>query len=390
MNIPLLRADTPGCATKIHFNNAGAALMPKPVIEAQQEYLAKEALAGGYELADEREKEIDGFYTSMAKLLGCSAQNVAFTVSATNSFARALSCIPFQTGDTILIANEDYISNQIQFLSLAKRLGIVMVRADSLPEGGVDPDSMRKLMDKHRPRLVSLTQVPTNSGIVQPVEEVGKLCRERDLLYLVDGCQSTGQLPVDMKSIGCDFFSGTFRKFLRGPRGAGFLFVSDRVLGQNLWPLYVDMRGADWVEKDTFVPQKSARRFEDWEFNYSLVVGSGAAVDYALNIGIPEIEQRNAHLGTLVRKGLQGLGLKILDKGKRQSSIIVAALPGKDPNVVLQALRLRNVNTSITSRSYAVIDFDAKGVTWGLRISPHYYNTEEDVALLMNVMKEIL
>lgn len=390
MNISSLRADTPGCATKAHFNNAGASLMPIPVIEAIQEYAAYESLVGGYEAADNRKAEIDAFYTSLSRLLVCAPRNVAFTTSATDSFVRALSSIPFKAGDSILIANEDYISNQIQFLSLQKRMGIKLIRAESLPEGGVDVDSMGQLMDAHKPKLVSLTHVPTNSGLVQPVEEVGKLCRERGILYLVDGCQSAGQMPVDMEVIGCDFFSGTFRKFLRGPRGAGFLFVSDRVLNGGLWPLYLDMRGADWKDKDVFVPLADATRFEDWEFNYSLVMGSTVAVDYALAIGLSEIEKRNNYLGTLVRKGLADLGLKVLDKGKKQCSIIVAAIPGTDPNAILQALRERNVNTSITSRSYAVIDFDAKGVIWGLRISPHYYNTEEDVSLLMSALKEFV
>lgn len=390
LTIDQLRADTPGCNSRIHFNNAGAALMPNPVIDAQQNYLAHEALNGGYETADERAAEIAGFYTSMARLLGCAPRNVAFTSSATNSFARAISCIPFKAGDSILIANEDYISNQIQFLSLEKRLGIKLLRADSLPEGGVDVNSIRKLMDIHKPRLVSLTHVPTNSGLVQPVEEVGKLCNERGILYLVDGCQSAGQLPVDMKTIGCDFFTGTFRKFLRGPRGAGFLFVSDRVLNQELWPLYIDMRGADWVEKDRFVPRPDARRFEDWEFNYALVTGSRAAADYALKVGLKEIEQRNVALCQLVRDGLNAMGLKILDKGQKQSSIMVVAIPSKEPEIILKTLRARHINTSISSRSSALIDYDVKGVTWGLRISPHYYNTEEEVALLLRALGEII
>lgn len=388
--IDQLRAETPGCNSKVHFNNAGAALMPKPVIDAQQNYLAHEALTGGYETADERAGEIAGFYTSMALLLGCAPRNIAFTSSATNSFARAISCVPFKAGDSILIANEDYISNQIQFLSLEKRLGVKLLRADSLPEGGVDVSSMRTLMDIHKPRLVSLTHVPTNSGLVQPVEEVGKLCNERGILYLVDGCQSAGQLAIDMKTIGCDFFTATFRKFLRGPRGAGFLCVSDRVLNQELWPLYIDMRGADWVEKDQFVPRPDARRFEDWEFNYALVTGSRAAADYALKVGLKEIEQRNLVLCQLVREGLKEMGLKILDKGQHQSSIIVVAIPGMEPDGLLKKLRTMNINTSISSRSSALIDYDAKGVTWGLRISPHYYNTAEEVALLLRALGEII
>lgn len=385
-----LRKDTPGCEDRIHFNNAGAALMPKPVIEIQKSYVDLEAKLGGYEAADASEVEIDGFYTAMAELLGCKAHNIAFASSATNAYARAISCIPFKMGDTILIANEDYISNQLAFLSMERRLGVRLLRAESHPDGGVDVESMRALMDAHKPRLVSLTHIPTNSGLVQPIEEVGKLCRERNILYLVDGCQSTGQIPVDMARIGCDFFSGTFRKFLRGPRGAGFLFISDSLINQDMWPLYVDMRGANWTDANEFSLRKDGGRFEDWEFPYGLVLGSREAVRYALKVGVAEIEKRNTSLCKLVREGLRELGLQVLDKGKRQGSIITVHLPGKKPDEVMKQLRSKNVNTSISYRSYAVIDYDAKGVTWGLRISPHYYNSEEEVALLMKAIREIL
>lgn len=389
-NLTQLRADTPGCEERIHFNNAGAALMPQPVIDIQKSYLDLEARIGGYEAADASEKEIDGFYSAMAELLGCKPHNIAFASSATNAYARAISCIAFKPGDTILIANEDYISNQLAFLSMERRLGIRLLRADSLPEGGVDVESMRALMDAHKPRLVSLTHVPTNSGLVQPIEEVGKLCKERNLLYLVDGCQSTGQLPVDMARIGCDFFSGTFRKFLRGPRGAGFLFVSDNILSQEIWPLYVDMRGANWADANEFTLRKDGGRFEDWEFPYGLLLGCREAARYALKVGVDDIEKQNAGLCAKVRVGLLELGLRILDKGKRQASIITVSLPGKNPREVLANLRSKKVNTSISYRSYAVIDYDAKGVTWGLRISPHYYNSDEELALLLQAIREIL
>lgn len=385
-----LRAETPGCNSRIHFNNAGAALMPQPVIDIQKKYLDLEAQLGGYEAADASTVEIEGFYTAMGELLACGPHNIAFASSATNAYARALSCIAFKPGDTILIANEDYISNQLAFLSMERRLGVRLLRAGSLPEGGVDVESLRALMDAHKPRLVSITHIPTNSGLIQPVEEIGKLCRERNILYLVDGCQSVGQIPIDVKRIGCDFFSGTFRKYLRGPRGAGFLFISDNILGQEFWPLYVDMRGANWTDPNEFTLRKDGGRFEDWEFPYGLVLGSREAVRYALNVGVTEIEKRNAGLCAVVREGLHALGLRILDKGKRLGSIITVALPGKNPGEVLQQLRDRKVNTSISYRGYAVIDYDAKGVTWGLRISPHYYNSEEEIARLMGALREIV
>lgn len=391
MNISLLREQTPGCATKIHFNNAGASLMPQAVLDAMQRHLLLEASVGGYEAADLKAKEITAFYTSAAELLHCHANNVAFTSSATNSFSRALSCIPFQSGDYILLANEDYISNQIAFLSLKKRLGINVVRAASLPTGGVDLDDMKRLMDKHHPKLVSLTHVPSNTGLIQPVEEVGKLCAQRGIYYLVDGCQSAGQIPTNVKKIQCDFFTATLRKFLRGPRGAGFLYVSDKVIDQKLEPLYIDMRGADWIAKDAYTPRMDARRFEDWELPYALVLGAKAALDLVQTLGIEAIQKRNQELGHLVRKGISTIpNLHLLDRGENQSSIITVNVKGRQAQEVLLALRQQNINTSIGHRNFALIDFTEKNVDWALRISPHYYNTEQEVEFLMSALRNLV
>jgi len=388
MNVELLRAQTPGCKQKIHFNNAGASLMPQSVIDAMQNYLTFESVTGGYEAADSKADEIAGFYSSTARLLNCKATNIAFASSATNAFARALSCIPFQEGDSILLANEDYISNQIAFLSLQKRFGIQILRAKSKPEGGVDVEDMKRLMDEHQPKLVSLTHVPSNTGLIQPVEEVGKLCAQRNLYYLVDGCQSAGQIPVDVEKIQCDFFTATLRKFLRGPRGCGFLYVSDKIINQKLEPLFIDLRGADWVSADEYAPRMDARRFEDWEMPYALVLGSKAAIDYALQVGLVEIQERNLHVCELIRNEVSQLkGFTLLDIGTPQSSIITMTIANQTAQHVLSSLRKQNINTSIGFRNFALIDFDAKKVEWALRISPHYYNTEEEVNILINSLK---
>lgn len=390
MNINLLRQQTPGCAEKIHFNNAGASLMPQIVIDAMIQHINLEAITGGYEAADLKAKEVLGFYDSAAQLLNCKATNIAFTSSATNSFSRALSCIPFREGDSILLANEDYISNQIAFLSLQKRFMLKILRAASLPSGGVDVADMKRLMDAHHPKLVSLTHVPSNTGLIQPVEAVGELCAERDIYYLVDGCQSVGQIPVDVKKIKCDFLSATLRKFLRGPRGAGFLYVSDKIINQKLEPLFIDMRGADWITADEYTPRMDARRFEDWELPYALVLGSKAAIDVALAVGINEIQARNKHLYNLVREAVSGIShLRLLDIGEHQSSIITVEIPNRKPQEVLTELRQQGINTSVGYRNFALIDFNAKQVEWALRISPHYYNTESEVEKLILAIKEL-
>lgn len=389
MDIEQIRKDTPGCEKKIHFNNAGASLPPLPVTEAIRDYLSFESLTGGYETADIKSDEIAGFYDATGKLLNTSSSNIAFTSSATHAFALAVSSIPMQKGDTVLIANEDYISNQIAFLSLQNRLGIKLLRANSQSSGGVDVDHMEKLMDQHQPKLVSLSHVPTNTGLIQPVEEVGQLCKRRNITYVVDACQSVGQIPLDVNKIGCDFLSATMRKFLRGPRGAGFLFVSDNIIEKKWAPLFVDMRGAEWTGPETYEVQMNAKRFEEWELPYDLVMGSKAAIEYALRTGIENIEERNKSLCDILRSKLNSIELRILDQGSTQSSIITLEMPDKQPKEVLEYLRAININTSTSQLSNAQIDFGSKKVNWALRLSPHYYNTEDEIDTLIQALEDL-
>ena len=322
LDLARLRAETPGCASRIHFNNAGSGLMATPVLEAITEYLELEAELGGYEAADAREEAIHDFYAATAQLLGCKARNIAFASNATDAFARALSSIPFASGDLILTTRDDYISNQIAFFSLRKRFGVDVVHAPNVPEGGVDVGAMERLMRQRRPRLVAVTHIPTNSGLVQPVAEIGRRCRELELLYLVDACQSVGQYAIDVEQLGCDFLSATGRKFLRGPRGSGLLYVSDRALAAGYEPLFIDMRGARWVGPEDYRQVETAARFEDWEFSYATLLGSAAAIRYALTVGIDVIAERTPALGAALRERLAELdGVRIFDRGDRKSVV---------------------------------------------------------------------
>src|SRR5437868_2706208 len=269
-----LRADTPGCEGRIHFNNAGAGLMPASVLEAAQAHLRLESEIGGYEAAAAQEEAIANFYRATAQLLGCRPENIAHTANATDAYSRALSSIPFEAGDVLATTRNDYISNQIAFLSLQRRLGIEIVHAPDLPEGGVDVAALETIVKKRRPRLVAVTHIPTNAGLVQPVEEIGAICQDNRVLYLVDACLSVGQRVLDVEEIRCDFLTATHRKYLRGARGSGFLYVSDEALAAGLEPLFIDMQGARWADAAHYEPVRSARRFEDWEFPYALLLAS--------------------------------------------------------------------------------------------------------------------
>ena len=376
-----LRAETPGTGHRIHLNNAGAGLMPEPVLRAVIDHLELEARIGGYEAAAERKKEIAAVYAALGRLVGAAPQNIAVTENATASFIQALSSIPFARGDVIVTTRNDYISNQIMYLSLQARFGVELVRAPDDPSGGVDVMAMEELIHRRRPRLVAVTHIPTNSGLVQRVADVGAMCRQRDILYLVDACQSVGQMPLDVEEIGCDFLSATARKFLRGPRGVGFLFVSDRALDLGLEPLFPDMRGADWIEADLYQPAPGAQRFENWEFPYALMLGMDRATEYALDLGLEAIRDRAWALATMTRDRLAEIDtLRVLDRGEERCAIVTVSVEGRHASDLVSALTEAGINTNVTARDYAVLDFADKGVESAIRVSPHYYNTEEEVA----------
>ena len=390
LDIDRLRADTPGCRNRVHLNNAGAGLMPAPVLRAAREHLELEARIGGYEAADARAEQVAAAYDAVAELLGVAPANIAFMENATAAFNQALSCVPFRRGDVLVTSRNDYVSNQIAYLSLQARLGVEVVRAPDLPEGGVDPRAVARIIHRRGARLVALTHVPTSSGLVQPVEEVGRACQERGVLYLVDACQSVGQMPVDARAIGCDFLSVTARKFLRGPRGAGFLYVSDRVLDTDLEPLLPDLRGAHWIDTDLYQPAPDATRFENWEFAYAMVLATGEAVRYASRLGLENIRERAWRLADFARETLGALdGVTVMDRGRVRSAIVSLHLAGRDPVGLVHALRERGINTSATPLGYALIDLDAKGIGSTLRVSPHYYNTRAEIETLADALREL-
>jgi selenocysteine lyase/cysteine desulfurase len=375
----------------VHLNNAGAAMMPRPVRQAVDAYLDLEDELGGYEATEASTEAIQATGDALGRLLNAHRRNFALGQNSTTAFAQALDAFDFASGDVILTSRADYASNQIMYLSLARRLGVEIVRAPDLAEGGVDPDAVRALIRRQRPTLVSMTWVPTNSGLVQAVPAIGEICRAEEIPYLVDACQAVGQLPVDVQAIGCDYLAGTARKFLRGPRGIGFLYVSDRALAAGAYPLLVDMHGATWTDPDRFELTPDARRFESWEIAYALVLGLGAAARYALEVGVETARDRARALAEYARVRLAEVpGVRVLDRGPELCAIVTAQPGGRDGAEIKLALRARGINTSSPARDDAVIDMDEKGARSAIRISPHYYNTAAEIDTAVGTLGELL
>lgn len=385
------RQDTPGTQHHIHLNNAGASLMPSPVLAAVSKHLETEYLHGGYEAAAMNQQKIAAFYPAVARLFHCEAHQIAYTTNATDAFSRALSSIPFVKGDRILTTFDDYVSNQLAFLQLKKRFGVQLEYADQLPEGGVDAQSVWSKIKIHRPKLVAVTHMPTNSGLIQDVETVGKICRSEDILYLVDGCQTAGQLPIDLEGLGCDFFSATFRKFLRGPRGTGFLYVSERVLQLGLHPLFIDLHSAYWKTDHGYELASGARRYELWERPYAMMVGAREAADYAYRVGLSNIANRTAHLASRLREGLQAIeSISVLDHGPSLGAIVTFHAEGMEAKYLHSALLEKKVNSSLVFLESARFDFSRKGIDWALRLSPHYYNHEHEIEQVIGIVSDIV
>ncbi|WP_394361206.1 aminotransferase class V-fold PLP-dependent enzyme [Amycolatopsis sp. SB7-3] len=380
LDVPALRADTPGSEKVVHFNNAGCGLLAKPVLAAMLDHLNLEAEFGGYEAAAARSDQVAGFYREIAALINARPRNIAFAASATHAYSTALSSIRFEPGDVVLTTRNDFISNQIAFLSLRKRFGVEIVHAPDTREGGVDVEAMAARMRTRKPKLVAATHIPTNSGLVQPVAEIGRHCRELGLLYLVDACQSIGQYPIDVEEIGADLLTSTCRKFLRGPRGSGFLFVSDRFLAVGHEPLFIDMHGARWTAPGVYEPAKSASRFEEWEFPYATVLGCATAARYAREVGLEAISRRTPALAARLRDGLRAIaGVEVLDRGPELGALVTFSIKGWEAVPFKAAMDARRINSALSYREFAQFDFGDKDVDWCLRLSPHYYNTEREV-----------
>ncbi len=390
LNLRQLRADTPGCVDTLFMNSAGASLMPRPVVAAMADYLQQEAQLGGYEVERLWMSRINRFYDETARLLNTRPGNLAYAYSATDAYIQVLSAIPFRAGDTILTTTHDYVSNQLAFLSLQQRVGIRLLRINNLSNGELDLTHLEELIREHRPVLVAITHIPTNIGLVQPAEAVGALCRQYGVWYLLDAAQSVGQLPLDVTRIQADFLNGTGRKFLRGPRNTGFLYVSDRVLEAGLTPLYIDRRAATWTEPDGYILQTDARRFELQEISL-LSVGLAEAVRYANQVGIETIARHNQQQMHRLRTGLQAIdGTQLMDQGAVQSNIL-AFHTDRQPLARLEtALRHERVVFTVQYPHFALIDFLDKGLDWVIRFSPHYFNTVQEIDQVVEVVRQAI
>jgi selenocysteine lyase/cysteine desulfurase len=385
LDVHRARRETPGCETVLHFNNAGSSLMPALVLDAQIEHLRLEASIGGYEAADAARESTERVYHAAAELIGANPAEIAVIENATRAWDMAFYSIPFQPGDRILTAMAEYASNYIAYLQIAQRTGASVEAVPNDEHGQLSIEHLQAMIDD-RVKLIAITHVPTNGGLVNPAAEIGCVARQAGVLYLVDACQSVGQLPVNVDEIGCDMLSTTGRKYLRGPRGTGFLYVRESVL-TTLEPIMLDLHAAQWTDRDRFTIRDDARRFENWETNYAAKIGLGVAIDYALGWGIEAIWDRVQRLAAELRAGLDAIpGVKVRDIGQFQCGIVTFTIDGAELSKVKLRLAQQAINVTVSRTPSTRLDMEDRELTQLVRASVHYYNSEEEVARFLDAV----
>ena len=380
MNIDLaaVRADTPNCENLLHFNNAGASLIPQPVYDSVIGHLDLEQRIGAYEAETAASATLADFYDAIAQMLSCHSDEIAYIENATRAWDMAFYSLPLEAGDQILTHSSEYASNYMAYLQQARRRGLKVDVVPSDAYGQIDVTALESMINE-RTRLISINYIPTQSGLVNPAEKVGEVASRHGITYLLDACQAVGQMPIDVNRIKCDLLTATGRKFLRGPRGTGFLYVRRSIL-DKLDPPFIDLRSGSWIDAQNFEFAPGAKRFENWESHVAGKIGLTHAVRYALDIGLDNIHSRVVALADQLRMGLmQVKGVTVNDPGEHKCGIVTFHKQGEDSFALAARLRDNNINISVTTAASARLDSRFCAQQNFARASVHYFNSESEV-----------
>jgi selenocysteine lyase/cysteine desulfurase len=383
-----IRKQTKGTAVRIHFNNAGASLPPDVVVETVNNFLLEEATLGGYEAELIYKEQIENAYASIASLINAEKEEIAILENASTGWILAFSGISFKAGDEVITCEMEYVTNVIGFLNAQKTLGIKLIVIPNDDDGNFSIKALKEAISP-RTKLIAMTHIGSAAGGMIPITEIGKIASDNNILYLVDACQSAGQVPLDVKQINCDMLSVTGRKYLRAPRGTGFLFVRNRIQDQ-LKLFLVDGFTVQQVNEHDFKVKNNARRFELYEKNRGLILGLGKAVDYALDIGVDRIWERIQYLASLMRKKLTAIdGVVVHDKGDQLCGIVTFTMKGIESATLKNELAKHQINVFASLAKSTLYYMNKYQLTSVVRASIHYFNNEEEIDKCCKVLIEL-
>jgi cysteine desulfurase / selenocysteine lyase len=378
IDVAAVRRETPGCHGIAHLNNAGAGLPTQATLDVVQGYLKLEAALGGYEAHDAAMAAFGSVRASAARLVNATPEEIALTTSDSHAFAKAFWGLVldgwFSSGDLVVVDRLSYNSHHYALLQAVQLVGIRLEVLDDLTI--VPPNA----------RMVAFTLIGTHTGRVHDLSGVGEQTRSLGIPFFVDACQAVGQRVVDVQTLGCDVLTTTGRKWLRGPRGTGFLFVRSPWI-TRMQPPGIDGVAATWTSVESFALMPDARRFEEFETNFAARLGLGSAIDQALELGIENIGERVDYLAVMLRSELDALGtVTLLDGDGDQSGIVTFTVAGQMPELVKEQAASAGINVSVSSGPWIETSSDNRFLSAVVRASPHYYNTEDELDRLVDVV----
>lgn len=394
-DVDLARQETFGCHRLIHLDNAGAALPPDCVTETYIAALQEEAEIGSYRSARKQTAALRQTYAELAQLLNCHVSEIALVESGSRAWDLSFSMIQLAPGSVIVTTEYEYANNYIMMLRAARQCNcrIEFIRLD---EGGdISLSHLSELIDAWGKdiRVISVTHVPTHNAIINPVEKIGQLIRSAKTsgaladtaVYMVDACQSVGQMPVDVQNIRCDVLTICSRKFLRGPRGVAAIYFRKETLDReiasnNAEPTFLNIPGFTWVQEHSYEMRRDGRCFETWESNYSAKTAFGRAINYYMARDPIGVERYVTGLAAHLRKVLRNVnGVSLTDVGANKSALVTFSMKGLPANGILHELEANNINVSIIDRRTAHINMNKRQQHFLLRSAVHYYNTKDEV-----------
>ena len=386
IDLKIARAETPGCDKLIHFNNAGCALSPYSVIDSVTKHLQLEQQIGGYEAATQAKEKVRNFYAQLAQFLNCKSTEIAFMESATRAWQSALLSLGLKKGDEIITAGNEYAGNYLSLLSIARQLGIE-IRTIGLDANGLIKAEKIERYIGSKTRAILITHIASQRGDIQDIKAIGEIAQTKGACFLVDACQSVGHVPLDLQEIKCDFLFGTGRKYLRGPRGTGFLFARSGSTAKYMPPV-IDLQSAHWDTAESFTIKEGAARFESFERNLAGQIGLGKAVEYANSLNITNIAARIQSLAGTMVTALEAIrGVRVHELSETQSGIVTFSKVGIGAEKLQNQLHQQRVNTSISKRTNARLDLDRDIQCDVVRASLHYYNSDSEIERVVQLIE---
>ena len=389
------RAETPGAGPALaHLNNAGASLPPEPVLRAGADFLREEATRGGYEAAEAAEARGDlrRPYSALARLLGCAPEEVAVVQSATAAWQQVFYGLDLGPSDEVLFSEAEYGSNFIAALQCRRRRGCGVRVVPSDARGQLDVEALEAML-RARPRgrgraVVAVTHIPTSSGTVNPAAEIGAACARHGAPFLLDACQTIGHLPMDVRAWGVTWATGTGRKYLRAPRGSGFLYASEEGMALAE-PGFLDNWGAEWTAMEEYELHPTARRYESYEMSVAAKIGLGVAAEYALEVGPEAAAQRIQELAGRLRALLQEVpGVAVHDRGQQLCGIVSFSKAGCGAQQLKERLAAQGINVTVSRAPSTRAYFESRGLEEVVRASVHYFNVDEELERLSAAVAE--